>query len=37
MADFHAAFLAAGLLALAAMLRYWTLPADAGRHVSEGR
>ena len=35
--DFHAAFLAAGLLALAAMLRYCTLPADAGRHVSEGR
>ena len=35
--DFHVAFVAAALLPLAAMLRYFTLPADAGRHVSVGR
>jgi hypothetical protein len=35
--DFHVAFVAAALLSVAAMLRYLTLPLDAGRHVSRGR
>lgn len=35
--DFHIAFIGAGLLSLGAMLRYLTLPRDAGRHVSAGR
>jgi EmrB/QacA subfamily drug resistance transporter len=35
--DFHVTFIGAGLLALAAAARYFVLPKDAGRHVSQGR
>lgn len=35
--DFHIAFIGSALLAIAAVVRYLALPADAGAHVSAGR